>query len=72
MFGKFEVSKSYKLPVLEKPHSNVFSIILFLKTFKRSCVFSPARPHDIKRYNSAILILVIEHKNSNKVRLTVE
>ena len=38
-FGKFEVPKFYKLPVLEKPHNNVFSIILFLKTFKRFYVF---------------------------------
>ena len=38
-----------------------------------SLSLSFARPHNVKRYNSAIPVLVIEHKKmQTKVRLTVE
>ena len=61
-FGKFEVPKFYKLPVLEKPQQSLFHNLILKDFQKILCFLSFARPCNIKRYNSAIPVLVIEHK----------
>ena len=73
MFGKSEVSKFYKLLVLEKTQQCLFHNLIPKDFQKILCFLSFARLHDIKRYNSAIPVLVIEHKKmQTKVKLTVE
>ena len=63
MFSKFEVPKLYKLPVLKKPHSNIFPINLRHKDFQQiQCFLSFAVSHEIERRNSVVPVFTLKHK----------